>query len=157
MAERSCMADWLSEYWLVGLGAVAGLFVWWRLRQKPITTGLSEPDQALPSRSESSLMRELLPALAQEVWDLLMKEGEPELANQVLDLRIVDRCRCGDDFCATFYVQPKPKGAYGPNHRNITLEPTQGMLVLDLVGDRIVAIEVLYRDEVRKSLQAALP
>jgi hypothetical protein len=55
-----------------------------------------------------------------------MKEGEPELADEVLDSRIVDHCRCGDDFCATFYVQPKPEGPYGPKHRNISLEPSQG-------------------------------
>ena len=150
------MAD-PSECWLVGLGLAVALLVWWRLRQKPISMVLSERGEFPGSRANSPLMRELLPTLAQEIWDLLMVGGEPELANQVLDLRIADRCRCGDDFCATFYIQPKPKGAYGPNHRNITLEPTQGALVLDVVGDRIVAIEVLYRDEIRKSLQAALP
>jgi hypothetical protein len=151
------MPDWLSEYWRVGLALAVALFVWWRLRQKPIAIDLSERGESLPSRAESPLMRELLPTLSQEVWDLLMREGEPELADQVLDLRIVDRCRCGDEFCATFYVQPKPKDAYGPSHRNITLEPAQGMLVLDLVGDRIVAIEVLYRDEIPKSLHTVLP
>jgi hypothetical protein len=150
------MLDWLSEYCRVGL-ELAGALFGSRTRQEPITMGLSERGESLPSQAESPLIRELLPALAEEVWDLLMKEGEPELADQVLDLRIVDRCRCGDDFCATFYVQPKPNGAYGPSHRNITLKPAQGMLVLDLLGDRIVAIEVLYRDEIRKSLQAALP
>jgi hypothetical protein len=151
------MVDWLSQHWIVGFGLAMGLFVWWHFRQRLTILGLSKPGNPAMSAAETPLLRELLPAFAQELWDLLMKEGEPELADQVLDSRIVDRCRCGDDFCATFYVQPKPEGPYGPKHRNISLEPSQGMLVLDIVADRIAAIEVLYRDEVRKVLQAALP
>lgn len=85
-----------------------------------------------------------------------MKQGESTLATQIPSLRIVDRCRCGDDFCATFYVQPKPSGAYGKNHRNVALEPNEGMLVLDVVGGAIACIEVLYRDDIRKVIELAL-
>ena len=143
------MVAW--SIWSVGVGLAIGLFVWWRLGRRSVVLGLSRLGDPVKDTTETPLLRELLPSFAQELWDLLMKEGEPELADQVLDLRVLDRCRCGDDFCATFYVQPKPKGAYGPNHRNISLEPGQGMLVLDVVADRIAAIEVLYRDEVQKS------
>jgi hypothetical protein len=31
------------------------------------------------------------------------------------------------------------------------------MLILDVVGGRIACVEVLYRDEVRRALQAILP
>jgi hypothetical protein len=110
----------------------------------------------MPDGTEPPLLRQVLPYLTQELWDLLMIEGEPELAEQVLDLRIVDRCRCGDDFCATFYVRPKPKGSYGPDHRNLPLTPKDGMLVLDLVGGKMMAVEVLYRDEVRRAIQSAV-
>lgn len=41
---------------------------------------------------------------SEELRGLLMQQGERELAAQVLSLRIVDRCRRGDDFCAMFYV-----------------------------------------------------
>ena len=157
IAEQSVMVDWLSAPLIVGAGVALALLVRRRLRQKSTTLAFSRQADSVINRAESPLLRELLPSLAQELWDLLMTHGEPELADQVLDSRIVDRCRCGDDFCATFYVQPKPKGAYGPNHRNISLESTQGMLVLDVVADRNAAIEVLYREEVRKILQVALP
>jgi hypothetical protein len=98
-----------------------------------------------------------LPDLAQELETLLISQKETELANQITHLQIVARCPCGDDFCATFYVQPKAKGAYGPGHRNVALEPTTGMLILDVVDDKIVAVEVLYRDEVRQKLNELLP
>ena len=62
------------------------------------------------------LLTEALPQLAREIEQLLKKRGEPELAAQVPRLAIFDRCRCGDDFCASFYTQPKPEGRYGPGH-----------------------------------------
>src|SRR6266851_943894 len=91
-----------------------------------------------------------LPSLANEIEELLSKQNEHDLAAQVSELTIVDRCRCGDDFCATFYTQPKPSGSYGPTHRNVDLEPESGYLILDVVSERIMAIEVLYRDEIRR-------
>jgi hypothetical protein len=67
-------------------------------------------------------------------------------------LEIVAKCSCSDDFCASFYTAPKPAGRYGPQHRNLELAPAKGMIVLDLVDDRIVYVEVLYRDDVRSKL-----
>ena len=81
----------------------------------------------------SKLLIELFPELAAELERLLLDQGESELARQVTTLPITERCRCEDDFCATFYVLPKPKGAYGPGHRNVSLEPRDGMLILDVV------------------------
>lgn len=98
-----------------------------------------------------------LPLLAKEIQGLLTKANEHELATQVNELRIVERCSCEDDFCASFYTQPKPKGSYGPGHRNIALEAENGMLILDVVPGRIMQIEVLYRDEIRSALRALFP
>jgi hypothetical protein len=98
---------------------------------------------------ERKLLVDMFPALSMELQQLLVGQGEPRLAAQVPDIAVIDRCRCDDDFCGTFYVLPKPKGAYGPGHRNVALEPKEGMLILDVVADRIVAVEVLYRDEIR--------
>jgi len=131
------------------------LLIWWRLSRKPITLNLSgrtEPIHA--DQWEPPLLTDMLPGLAQELQQLLKKQDESHLAAQVPGLRIVDRCRCGDDFCATFYVRPKPKGAYGPDHRNVALTPEAGMLILDVVGEKIAGVEVLYRDEIRRVIQA---
>ena len=51
-------------------------------------------------------------SLAKEFPDLVRtsrpygETGESELADTVPDLTIVERCRCGDDFCATMYTYP---------------------------------------------------
>jgi hypothetical protein len=86
--------------------------------------------------NERRLVVDIFPALARELQEFLA-------AAQVPDLAVVERCRCGDDFCGMFYVLPKPNGAYGPGHRNVALTPEEGMLILDVVADKIAAIEVL--------------
>jgi hypothetical protein len=106
---------------------------------------------------KSTLVSEAFPLLMQELQELLKLAGEPDLASQVPELRIVDRCRCGDDFCASFYTQPKPKGAYGPGHRNVALDPTEGMLILDVVDGVIAQVEVLNRNDIRQRLLKVLP
>jgi len=103
------------------------------------------------------LLADTLPSFATELRQLLTEQGEPELAAQVPGLMIFDRCRCGDDFCTTFYTQPKPAGAYGPGHRNVALKPEEGMLILDVVEGTITCVEVLYRDEMRKKLDEIFP
>jgi hypothetical protein len=98
------------------------------------------------------LLVDALPQLQKEIRLLLDQAGESQLSAQLEDLSIVDRCRCGDDFCSSFYTAPKPAGAYGKGHRSISLEPSKGMIILDVVDEKVVQIEVLYRDEVRETL-----
>jgi hypothetical protein len=99
------------------------------------------------------LLTEALPKLTEELQKLL-EAKKPELAVQVPALKIVQSCGCGDDFCASFYTQPKPKGAYGPGHYNLLLVPADGMLILDVVDSVISFVEVLYRPEIRQKLVA---
>jgi hypothetical protein len=103
------------------------------------------------------LLTNVLPKLAVELEQLLREHGEPELAAQVSTLAIVDRCRCGDDFCSSFYTQPKPKGAYGSEYRAIDLDAARGMVIVDVVSGRIAHVELLNRDDVRRVLIKALP
>ena len=103
------------------------------------------------------LLTNAMPELAQELESLLVKDGESDLAVQVRQLHIVDRCRCGDDFCATFYTVTRPNGAWGAGHRNISLDCETGMLILDVVNDKITCVEVLDRDEIRHRLHEVLP
>lgn len=103
------------------------------------------------------LFREIAPQFAEEIAALLRGADEPALADQVPALRVVGRCRCGDDFCASFYTAAPPAGAYGPGHRNVALDPTTGMVILDVVDDRIMQVEVLYNDQFRMTLHAAMP
>ena len=105
----------------------------------------------------AKLVVEMFPDLACELQHLLSAQGELILAAQVPELAVIERCRCGDDFCGMFYVLPKPQGAYGPNHRNVELTPKEGMLILDVVAEKIAAVEVLYRDEIRRKLLTEFP
>jgi hypothetical protein len=98
------------------------------------------------------LLIDASPDFSRELSELLIKSGEPSLAAQIDDLEIVARCTCSDDFCASFYTAANPVGSYGNKHRNIELEPAEGIIILDLVDDKIVHIEVLYRDDVRSKL-----
>jgi hypothetical protein len=103
------------------------------------------------------LLQEALPEFADELRALLEKDGLIQLAEQVASLRIVDRCRCGEESCASFFTVPKPEGAWGAGHENIVLDADEGMLVLDAVGGKIVHVEILDRDEIRKKLLRQIP
>jgi hypothetical protein len=103
------------------------------------------------------LLVDIFPDLAVELRELLSTQGESALAAQVQELPVVERCRCGDDFCGMFYALPKPEGAYGPSHRNVALTPKEGMLILDVVAEKIAAVEVLHRDEIRRRLLIEFP
>src|ERR1700687_2552076 len=98
------------------------------------------------------LLTETLPLLAQELQQLLQDQDKLELAAQIPGLTIVERCRCGDDFCASFYTQPTPKGSYGPGHDSIELEPAEGILIVDVVDGMIAHVEILYRNDIRQKL-----
>jgi hypothetical protein len=100
---------------------------------------------------------DVVPELVSELQRLLTERGEPALAAQVAQLRIIDRCRCGDHFCSTFYTAPRPTGAFGPGHRTIALVPETGYLNVDVVGYDIVQIELLYRDDLKAKIHAAMP
>lgn len=104
-----------------------------------------------------TLVKEALPEFAAELRELLNWNCELELAAQIEALPLVDRCRCGQDSCATFYTAPKPDGAYGPGHSNVQLAPEVGMIILDLVDGKICCIEVLDRPDVQEGLTAILP
>ncbi|MFI6960787.1 hypothetical protein [Streptomyces sp. NPDC050149] len=92
------------------------------------------------------LIRDVFPDLIAELTALLEDEGERELAICAWDLRLVDECGCGDDFCQSIRTADHPPGQpYGPGHRCVPLLPSKGMLILDVVYGRIMYIEILER------------
>jgi len=103
------------------------------------------------------LLADTLSEFALELERLLAKAGAPELAAQVSGLVIVDRCRCENSFCSSFYTQPKPEGRYGPGHDCLDLDTDEGMVVLDVVAGTIVHVEVLNRDDIRTKLMSKFP
>lgn len=97
-------------------------------------------------------MADVLPELTREMTDLLLKSDDKDLAGQVDALRLVDRCRCGDRFCATIYTVRPPLKSWGDEHENVILDSPQGDIILDLVDRKIVCIETLGRADLRKKI-----
>ncbi|CAM5443674.1 hypothetical protein GCM10010378_27490 [Streptomyces viridochromogenes] len=57
------------------------------------------------------LVRDLYPELVAEMVSLLEGEEERELALSARDLRLVEACGCGDDFCQSFRTAPIRRGS----------------------------------------------
>jgi len=98
------------------------------------------------------LLVESLPEFSRELRELLIAADHPALAAQVDRLEIVVKCSCNDNFCASFYTARKPFERYGEWRPSVEVQPAEGMILLDVLGDTIVFIEVLYRDDVRSKL-----
>ena len=94
------------------------------------------------------LLRDVLPEFTNELRELLA--SEPDILATVNSLELVDRCRCGDGFCASFYTLPAPRGAWGEGHENVVLEPEVGMVILDVIDRRIGMVEVIDRPDVKE-------
>jgi hypothetical protein len=114
--------------------------------------------RVVPRRSGGELLlTKALPEFSEELFQLLSDASESKLAQQVESLCIVERCRCKDDFCSSFYTAQKPIGKYGTGHRTIELNPEAGMIILDLVDTHIMQVEVLYRPDVEGKLNLLFP
>lgn len=97
------------------------------------------------------------PAFSSELETALRAQGRASLAAQVADLPILDRCRCGDPNCATFYTAPHSSDGFGPGHENVLADVRGGLVVLDVIDGRIHCVEVLDRKDVRDLLAAVVP
>ncbi len=102
------------------------------------------------------LLQGALPELANEMRKLLAEGGRPGLAAQVESLEIVDRRRCGESFCASFYPAP-PRHSWKPGNESIVLNSPKREIVLDVRRGKIAYVEVQYCDDLRKELLAICP
>jgi DNA invertase Pin-like site-specific DNA recombinase len=98
-------------------------------------------------------LADVAPELVVELQRLLVQQVESALVDQVAELGLLDRCRCGDSFCASFCMAPRPNGPFGSGHRTIPLWSDSGMLKVDVVGARIVHVEVDRPTTVRRGLE----
>ena len=113
--------------------------------------------KATPASMPSRRLEEVAPEFVVELERLLVWQGASAIANQVSELTLLDRCRCGDSFCGSFYTAPRPNGPFGPGHRTIPLWSDSGIVNTDVVGLRIVYVEVLRRNDLRDKIVAAVP
>ena len=111
-------------------------------------------DSSSSTTAADARLGQLLPELTWEITGLLRVEGETTLALKFEFQPFHQWCGCGDDFCQSFYTQPRSEGPYGPGHRTVCLDPETGMINIDVVGDDIRYVEVLFRPEVPGQLRA---
>ncbi len=101
------------------------------------------------------MLRDVAPELEAEITQLLIEAGESALAAKVVTLRIHDRCRCGDDFCSSFYTVRNRTTPFPSGFRTLALRP--GGLHLDVLDTTILQVEVLFRDDFKAKLAVAVP
>lgn len=98
----------------------------------------------------------VMPDVADELNAGFKEIGRYDLAAKVAGLELVDRCRCENEFCATFYTQPKASLAK-PKEVEELIIPMQGLMCIQLDRGQVVWVELLYRPEVREKLKILLP
>jgi hypothetical protein len=58
--------------------------------------------KATPASTPSPRLADVAPEFVVELERLLVWQGAFAIANQVSELTLLDRCRCGDSFCGSF-------------------------------------------------------
>lgn len=115
-------------------------------------------------------LKDILPALADEIKDALIRMNMPEIASQIDGLKIYKRCDCSDAFCSSFYTAEK-RGVYDTIALDVdwefeTVEKAnndvtvsvfkrhlQEMIFLDVdKNGKIVFVEMLYKSELNSIL-----
>jgi hypothetical protein len=116
------------------------------------------PAEPRPPRNGTPLFQlsRSLPEFAAETRRILVGCDERALADQVDDLRIYDRCRCGSEDCATVYTAAET--VPGPGRRGVGggFEDT-GYVLIGVEDNRIVRIEILGSPELAEALTELLP
>jgi hypothetical protein len=97
---------------------------------------------------------ELFPELAKQILRDLRRMKRTDLAAQVMNLRVVDRCRCESEACGTFYTQ-EAESRNGTATRGISIMLECGANVTEAAGV-IVAVETLDR-QVNEALRRVIP
>lgn len=118
----------------------------------------------VPSRSRLRLfqrrpaqlaLEDVEPSFSDELEQALARLEAP-LAAAIVDLQVVDACRCSDPDCASFYTVNRYRAAWlwHRGGRNIDVNPD---ITVDVVGDTVIAVEVHRRPALRAALERLLP
>jgi hypothetical protein len=102
-------------------------------------------------------LSEVLPEFSSELENGLNAEGRHDLAKQIGKLELLDRCRCGDEFCATFHTLPKQDRTEHASRVERLIPPVRGLTEILVVDGRLASFEVLFRPDIRQRLLDVLP
>lgn len=92
-----------------------------------------------------------LPEFAAELSRGLADLGYKKLATSVNSIVIVERCKCDETGCITFYAAPKTS-VTSQRPCNTAIPAVKGLTCVQYIGQQIVWVEVLGRPEDRKKL-----
>ena len=101
-------------------------------------------------------LRQALPDVYQELEQGLQKAGRVELAASLESLELVDRCRCGDGFCATFFTQPKDSWPPPAELEHIVVEAPK-LFCVTVASGKVAKAEYLWRPSLRQRLLELKP
>jgi hypothetical protein len=120
--------------------------------------GDESPAAPTPPRNGTPLFQlsRALPEFAAETRRMLVRCQETALADQVDNVWIYDRCRCGMEDCATVYTAAETVPGTGQRGVGGGFVET-GYVVIDVTDDRIVCIEMLGSPKLAKALTELLP
>jgi hypothetical protein len=105
--------------------------------------GEEVPTEPEPPRNNTPVFQLalLMPEFAAEVVRVLTACGEAALARQIAELWVFDRCRCGQQECATIHTAADHTFKYG---RGVGDANDTTLMAIDISSDgRIVSIETL--------------
>jgi len=105
-------------------------------------------------RRKAPYLDEVDPELAEELHGRLARRGYGSLADRVFDVKLVDVCQCCDRSCAGFYAIGRFHLVWLWRHRRETVDlGSAPVMRVDVMNDRIVAVEVFERPELRRMLR----
>ena len=121
--------------------------------------GEEGPVEAERPRNRTPLFRlsTTLPEFAAETRRTLIECGEVELAKQVDELWVYDRCRCGDEGCATVYTSTSEESRSGYRGTGGHMPDAKGYVLIDVCNERITCIETLEYPEFVQAVRELLP
>ncbi len=96
-------------------------------------------------------LADALPKFAEELAHGLAVQGHKHLAEAVLSVEIVERCRCDEPGCVTFYAVPKTSATAWPASKRV-IAPAKGVMCVHYIDRQILCVEVLDRPDDRAKL-----
>jgi hypothetical protein len=96
-------------------------------------------------------LAQALPDLTEELSQGIASLGYKKLAASVYTIEVVERCKCEEPGCVTFFCVPKIHAPLPDTCKRI-IAPARGVTCVQYVDQQITWVEVLGRPEDREKL-----
>lgn len=96
-------------------------------------------------------LAQVLPDLTEELSRGIASLGHEKLAASVYTIEIIERCKCEEPGCVTFFCVPKVSAPL-PDRCNRIVAPAWGVTCVQYFDQQITWVEVLGRPEDREIL-----